>query len=217
MKKIISTFFVLIFTATSAFSAGMVGIKLGYGELEATKNAITNTPAALTEAAETKDIDNEFGSIFAEINIGDSPVSLGLEYIPITGTLSVANGNDTDASLELSDHTTLYALVAKELSNGASVYGKIGYSMADIGNVKQSNGTTTINSHDDNLKGPMAGIGVQSAEFSNLALVARLEATYTEYDDVSVRTTDATDDLEETKTAKDINLTTFTISLGKKF
>ena len=216
MKKIISILFVSIFSATSAFSAGMVGIKLGYGQLEATKNAITNTPAALTEAAETKDIDHEYGAIFAEVNLGDSPVSLGLEYIPITGTLSVANGNDTDASLELSDHTTLYALAAKELSNGASVYGKIGYSMADIGSVKQSNGTTTINSFDSNLDGPMVGVGVQSAEFSNLALVARLEATYTEYDDVSVNTTDA-DGLAETKKASDINLTTFTVSLGKKF
>ena len=138
MKKIISILFVSIFTATSAFSAGMVGIKLGYGQLEATKNAITNTPAALTEAAETKDIDHEYGAIFAEVNLGDTPLSLGLEYIPITGTLSVVNGNDTDASLELSDHTTLYALASKDLSNGASVYGKIGYSMADIGNVKQS-------------------------------------------------------------------------------
>ena len=216
MKKIISILFVSIFTATSAFSAGMVGIKLGYGELEATKDAITNTPAALTEAAETKDIDHEYGAIFAEVNLGDSPVSLGLEYIPISGTLSVSNKDHTDASLEISDHTTLYALAAKEMSNGAAVYGKIGYSMADIGNVKQSNGTTTINSFDSNLDGPMVGVGVQSAEFSNLALVARLEATYTEYDDVSVKTTD-TDGLVETKTASDINLTTFTVSLGKKF
>ena len=216
MKKIISILFVSIFTATSAFSAGMVGIKLGYGELEATKNAITNTPAALTEAAQTKDIDHEYGAIFAEVNLGDSPVSLGLEYIPISGTLSVSNKDHTDASLEISDHTTLYALAAKEMSSGAAVYGKIGYSMADIGNVKQSNGTTTINSFDSNLDGPMVGVGVQSAEFSNLALVARLEATYTEYDDVSVKTTD-TDGLVETKTASDINLTTFTVSLGKKF
>ena len=216
MKKIISILFVSIFTTTSAFSAGMVGIKLGYGELEATKDAITNTPAALTEAAETKDIDHEYGAIFAEINLGDTPLSLGLEYIPITGTLSVANGDDTDASLELSDHTTLYALAAKKLSNGSSVYGKIGYSIADIGSVKQSNGTTTINSHSGELEGVMAGIGVQSAEFSNLGLIARAEATYTEYDDVTANTTDA-DGLVETKKASDINLTTFTISIAKAF
>jgi len=216
MKRILSIFFMSIFTATSAFSAGMVGIKLGYGQLEATKDAITNTPAALTEAADTADISHEYGAIFAEVNVGDAPISVGLEYIPITGTLSVSNRDHTDASLELSDHTTLYALAAKELSNGASVYGKIGYSMADIGNVKQSNGTTTIGSFDDQLDGPMVGVGVQSSEFSNLGLVARLEATYTEYDDVSVKTTD-TDGLVETKTASDINLTTLTVSIGKKF
>lgn len=216
MKKIISILFVSTFIATSAFSAGIVGIKLGYGELEATKNAITNTPAALTEAAETKDIDHEYGAIFAEVNLGQTPLALGLEFIPLNGTLSVSNKDHTDASLELSDHTTLYALASKELPNGASVYGKVGYSMADIGKVKQSNGTTTITSHDSDLEGTMYGIGIQSAEFSNIGLVARLEATYTEYDNVSVKTTD-TDGLIETKTASDINLTTFTISLGKTF
>ena len=215
MKKIVTLLFVSFFAATSAFSAGMVGIKLGYGQLEATKDAITNTPAALTEAAQTKDVDHEYGAVFAELNLGDSPVSVGLEFIPITGTLSVATDN-TDASLEISDHTTLYALAAKELSNGSSVYGKIGYSMADIGNVKQSNGTTTINSHSDELEGVMAGIGIQSAEFSNLGLIARAEATYTEYDDVTANTTDA-DGLAETKKASDINLTTFTISVAKTF
>jgi hypothetical protein len=193
----------------------MVGIKLGYGQLEATQNAITNTPAALTEAAQTKDVDHEYGAVFAELNLGNSPVSIGLEFIPITGTISVATDN-TDASLEISDHTTLYALAAKELSNGLSVYGKIGYSMADIGNVKQSNGTTTINSHSSELEGVMAGIGLQSAEFSNLGLIARAEATYTEYDDVTANTTD-TDGLVETKKASDINLTTFTISVAKTF
>jgi len=215
MKKLITLLFLTLFTSTSAFSAGMVGIKLGYGQLEATQDAITNTPAALTEAAQTKDIDHEYGAVFAELNLGDTPISLGLEFIPITGTLSVSTDN-TDASLEISDHTTLYALAAKELSNGASVYAKIGYSMADIGNVKQSNGTTTINSHSNELEGVMAGIGLQSAEFSNLGLIARAEATYTEYDDVKARTTD-TDGLAETKTASDINLTTFTISLAKTF
>ena len=216
MKKIIISIFVFLFATTSAFSAGMVGIKYGTGTLEATKDAITNTPAALTEAAETKDIDHEFGAIFAEINLGESPVSVGLEYIPIDGTLSVSNKDHTDASLVLSDHTTLYALASYPLPNGASVYGKIGYSMADISNVKQSNGTTTVNSHSGDLEGYMGGIGIQSAEFSNIGLVARLEATYTEYDNVSANTTDA-DGLVETKTASDINLTTFTISLAKTF
>ena len=216
MKKIIISIFVFLFATTSAFSAGMVGIKYGTGTLEATKDAITNTPAALTEAAETKDIDHEFGAIFAEINLGESPVSVGLEYIPIDGTLSVSNKDHTDASLVLSDHTTLYALASYPLPNGASVYGKIGYSMADISNVKQSNGTTTVNSHSNDLEGFMGGVGIQSAEFSNIGLVARLEATYTEYDNVSAKTTDA-DGLVETKTASDINLTTFTISLAKTF
>ena len=216
MKKIITIMLLFLAGTTYSYSAGMIGVKLGYGQLEATKNAITNTPAALTEAAETKDVDNEYGAIFAELGLGDTPLSLGLEFIPITGTLSAVAGDHTDASLELSDHTTIYALASKQLSGGSSIYGKIGYSVADIGNVKQNTSTTTINSHSGELEGVMAGVGIQSAEFSNFGVVARLEATYTEYDDVQVNTTDA-DGLVETKKASDINLTTLTISLGKQF
>lgn len=216
MKKIITSLFLFIFTTTAAFSAGMVGVKLGYGSFEATKNAVTNTPAALTEGAQTKDVSHEYGAIFAELNLGDTPLALGLEYIPLEGTLSASGRDHTDASVQISDHTTVYALASKGFNNGASVYAKIGYSMADIGAVKQNTSTTTINSHSKDLEGVMAGIGVESSEFSPMAVVARLEATYTEYDDVSVNTTDA-DGLVETKKASDLNLTTFTVSIGKKF
>ena len=42
----------------------MIGVKLGIGELEATKDAIVNAPVALNEAAETKSIDHAYGAIF---------------------------------------------------------------------------------------------------------------------------------------------------------
>ena len=40
----------------------MVGVKVGNGDLEATKQAIVNTPSALTEAAETDSIDHPFAA-----------------------------------------------------------------------------------------------------------------------------------------------------------
>tara|TARA_B100001564_G_scaffold124398_1_gene103848 strand:+ start:637 stop:1287 length:651 start_codon:yes stop_codon:yes gene_type:complete len=216
MKKIISLLVGSLFLTTSALAvSGMVGIKVGNGSLEATKKAITNTPAALTEAAETDSIDHMFGAIFAEMgNVADSPVSLGLEYTPLTGTVSISGKNHTDASVELSNLKTIYALASKDVANGGSVYAKVGYSHADIENAKQSNGTTTINSFSDTLEGPMVGVGFQAAETNGI--VFRAEATLAQFDDVQVVTTDA-DSTQETKKAGDIEFTTFTISLAKQF
>ena len=214
MKKIITILFATAIFTTSAYAGGLVGLKYGNGSLEATMSEIVNTPATLNEAAQTQDVDHEYGAIYAEVNLGDSPASFGLELVPITGTISVATDN-TDASVEVSDLTSAYLLAAKEVANGGSVYAKLGYSQADLGKAKQSNGTTTINSFSDSLEGPMVGVGFQSPEFG-FGLVFRAEATHTEFDDVSVNTTD-TDGLVETKTANDITFQTFTISLAKTF
>jgi len=212
MKKILISFFSLILLTSSAFAGGMIGIKAGVGELEGNKKSYT--AGSNTYTSQSASEDSEYAAIFAEVNLGESPVSVGLEYIPYTATVSV-DGSASDSHLELSDHTTLYLLASKELSNGASVYGKLGYSMADIGGVKANYATTTVNSHDDSLEGPMAGIGIQSTEFSQLGLIARLEATYTEYDEVKVNTTSNGSDAVDKKA--DANLTTFTISIAKPF
>ena len=214
MKKIVSTLFALIIFTTSAHAGGLIGLKVGNGELEATKLAITNTPAALTEAAETKSIDNTYAAIFAELNVNDGPMSLGFELVPLSGTISVSNGNDTDASIEVSDLKTVYAMASRELGGG-SVYAKVGLSHADLDNAKQSNGTTTINSFSSELEGTMIGIGFQTAETGN-GLVFRAEATHSDFDDVQVNTTD-TDGTVETKKANDVTFQTITISVAKSF
>lgn len=207
MKKLVTSTFLLLFATTSAFSAGLVGIKYGTGSLESTAVVSNDTNT-------TKDADSEYGAIFAEFGIGSSPISVGVEYIPLTATVGV-DGSKTDSHLELSDHTTLYLLGSKELGNGASIYGKLGYAMADIANVTANYTDTTASSPADKLEGPMFGLGFQTAEFSNLGMIARFEATYTEYDDVSVTTTE--NSITETKKASDTNLTTFSISIAKQF
>ena len=207
MKKILVTLFLTFFSITSAFSAGMVGIKVGTGSLESTAVVSNDTNT-------TKDADSEYGAVFAEFGLGSTPLSAGIEYIPYTATVGV-DGSKTDSHLELSDHTTLYLLASKELSNGASLYGKLGYSMADISAVKANYDATTASSPDDKLEGPMVGLGVQSSEFSQFGMIARLEATYTEYDDVKVTTTE--NGITETKKATDTNLTTLSISIAKQF
>ena len=211
MKKVISILFASLLFGASAHAGGMIGVKYGNGDLEGTQNAYT--AGSNTYSAQTQSEDHEFAAIFAEVSIGDSPISVGLEYIPFTATVTV-DGNSSDSHLELSEHTTVYALLSRGLGEG-SVYLKAGYAMADIGNVTANYATTTVNSADDSLEGPMLGIGVQSGLLGDAGIVARAELTVTDYDDVSVTTT-SNGSSSVTKTAE-AELTTITVSLAKTF
>jgi len=211
MKKLtILTFSILFTVSTSAFAGGMIGVKYGNGDLEG--NAQSYTAGSTTYAAESGSKDNEFGAIFAEVNIKESPISVGLEYVPFDADISL-NGDASGVSANVSDYTTLYALAMHEL-NEVSVYAKLGYSMADIGTVKPNDGQTTINSSSDSLEGMMYGVGVQSKELP-FGLVARAEYTFTEFDDISVTTT--SNGSASVKKTADGDLTTLTISLAKSF
>ena len=211
MKKLtILTFSILFTISTSAFAGGMIGVKYGNGDLEG--KAQSYTAGSTTYAAESGSKDNEFGAIFAEINIKESPISVGLEYVPFDADISL-NGDASGVSANVSDYTTLYALAMHEL-NEVSVYAKLGYSMADIGTVKPNDGQTTINSSSDSLEGMMYGVGVQSKELP-FGLVARAEYTFTEFDDISVTTT--SNGSAAVKKTADGDLTTLTISLAKSF
>ena len=211
MKKLtILTFSILFTVSTSAFAGGMIGVKYGNGDLEG--NAQSYTAGSTTYAAESGSKDNEFGAIFAEINIKESPISVGLEYVPFDADISL-NGDASGVSANVSDYTTLYALAMHEL-NQVSVYAKLGYSMADIGTVKPNDGATTINSNSDSLEGMMYGAGIQSKELP-FGLVARAEYTFTEFDDISVTTT--SNGSAAVKKTADGDLTTLTISLAKSF
>lgn len=212
MKKLTIILASSIFTlTTSAFAGGMVGVKYGIGDLEG--NAASYVAGSTTYAAESGSKDNEFGAIFAEINVKESPISVGIEYVPFDADVSL-NGKSAEASANVSDYTTVYALAMQELTN-FSVYAKLGYSMADIGTIKNNDATTTaITAASDSLEGIMYGVGVQSKELP-FGLIARAEYTMTDFDDISVTTT-SNGSAAVKKTASG-ELTTLTISLAKSF
>jgi len=211
VKKITIIFVATLFTlTTSAFAGGMIGIKLGQGELEGNKKAYTAGTNTYAAGSGTKD--SEFGAIFAEINIKESPISIGVEYVPFDADISL-DGKNANVHANVRDLTTIYALAMHELTN-VSVYAKLGYSMADIGAVNVNDAATTLNGQSDSLDGVMVGFGVQSQELP-FGLVARGEFTYTEFDEVSVKTT-SNGTTSATKTA-DGELTTLTLSLAKSF
>ena len=213
MKKITILIITVLFTlTTSAFAGGMIGVKVGTGDLKG--NAKSYVAGTNTYAAESGSKDNEFAAIFAEVNIKESPISVGLEYVPFDADISLNGKNSSLTSANVSDYTTIYALAMRELTN-FSVYAKLGYSMADIGTIKNNDATTTaITAASDSLEGIMYGVGVQSKELP-FGLVARAEYTMTEFDDISVTTT--SNGSAAVKKTADGELTTLTISLAKSF
>ncbi len=211
MKKVISILFASLLFSVTAHAGGMIGIKYGTGELEGTKKAYT--AGSNSYSAQTKDVSNEYGAIFAEVDIADTALSLGVEYIPYTATISV-DGNSSDSLVELSEHTTVYAQFSHDIDNGGSLYAKVGYAMADIGNCTANYTTTTVNSCSSSMDGMMLGVGIQSAELA-FGMIARAETTWTDYDDVSVTTT--SNGSSSVKKTADAELTTFSISLAKTF
>ncbi len=218
MKKLIGIILgtALLFS-TSAHSDGMIGIKVGVGDLEATKAAYT--AGSNSYAAETRSKDHEYGAVFAELNIPTvDGLSLGFEIIPFTATIMLDNEKEAQTGAEISDYRTLYGQYMYSMANGG-IYVKAGYSMGDIGAVSQTGTSSTtsktvVNSQSDSLEGPMIGLGFQSSEFGD-GFVARAEATYTEFDDVSVTTTsNGSTSVKKTASAE---LTTFSVSLAKTF
>ena len=210
MKKLITLLFASLMIATSAQSAGMVGVKLGIGELDAENNSYT--AGDTTVASQSGDTKNEYGALFAEFEIpAVDGLSLGLEYIPFTASIRLDKG-ESGTGADVDDYRTLYALYMQETGDG-NVYFKAGYSQADIGTVTNANGTT-VNSQDDTLEGPMVGVGFQSNELIN-GLVARIEATYTDLEDVSITTTsNGSSSVKKTGSGE---ITTFSVSLAKSF
>ena len=86
MKKVISVLFgASLLFATSAQAAGMAGIKLGIGELDAQNDAYT--AGSTSVAAQSGSADNPYGALFAELEIPTvEGLSLGLEYVPTHAT-----------------------------------------------------------------------------------------------------------------------------------
>ena len=207
MKKILSVIFSSLFLVTSAYAGGMIGIKAGTGDLEGKRTSSHDASGGLTEASR----DSDYGAIFIEASINDGPVSFGLEVVPMEGIIDADPGTSTDVQATVSDLTTLYALVSKEVDIGA-VYAKLGYSRADV-TVKSNYIDTTITNAPDSLEGPVVGIGLQIDVPTPIIDIIRLEGTYTQFEDVEITSTSGT---THTRTGE-LDLTTYSISLARSF
>ena len=197
-----------------------VGLSGSYGSFEASGN---QTKDSVVKNAEG-DAVFPFASIFVEYNKTMSKewdVAFGLDYIPFSAEIDSRSDTQTNnmtsndvtgtrsATLDLKNHFTAYIQPSYNLGNGLAVFGKVGYSHADL-EIKTTNlsNSGTLNKKDD-LEGYLVGIGMQKN--IDKTLFVRLEANYTDYDSVSYTNSSGTviNANPELWTAK--------ISIGKSF
>ena len=211
MKKLMTILFSSLFFVSTAYAGGMIGIKGGFGDLSGTRTS-TGDSSGTTSGS----VDSEYGAVFAEItNVADSPISVGFEIVPMEGIIDTKSDTGTDTQVTVSDLMTLYILASKETEFG-TLYGKVGYSSADLSAV--SNYGHTLSDMSDAAEGPMVGVGAQfdvtNEYVSALINTVRLEATYTQFDDLKITSTDGSNSAKRTG---DAELTTVSLSLARSF
>jgi opacity protein-like surface antigen len=197
-----------------------IGLSGAYGNFEAsgsqTKDGIKKNQSG--------DAEFPFASIFVEYNKTMSKewdVAFGLDYIPFSTEIDDRSDSDTDialnqnvtgtrkATLDLKNHFTAYIQPSYNLGNGLALFGKVGYSHADL-EIKSTplSNQGTLNKKDD-LEGYLVGLGVQKN--IDKTMFVRFEANYTDYDTVTYTNSSGT------AFSADPELWTAKISIGKSF
>ena len=197
-----------------------IGLSGAYGSFEAsgseTKDSVIKNKSG--------DAEFPFASIFAEYNKTMSKewdVAFGLDYIPFSAEIDDRSQTNSDlsagttvtgtrkATLDLKNHITAYIQPSYNLGNGFAVFGKAGFSHADLKISSTGLSTDGTLGKDDKLQGYLAGIGIQKN--IDKTMFVRFEGNYTDYDAVSYTNS------EGTKFTADPELWTAKISIGKSF
>ena len=198
-----------------------IGLSGAYGSFEAsgsqTKDSVKKTKSG--------DAEFPFASIFAEYNKTMSKewdVAFGLDYIPFSAEIDDRSQTNSDltagtttvtgtrkATLDLKNHITAYIQPSYNLGNGLAVFGKAGFSHADLKISSTGLSSDGTLNKDDKLQGYLAGIGIQKN--IDKTMFVRFEGNYTDYDAVSYTNS------EGTIFTADPELWTAKISIGKSF
>ena len=221
IAKLSAVSFLLISVSIPALADNFnIGLSGAYGNFEASGSETKDSVAK----NKSGDAEFPFASIFAEYNKTMSKewdVAFGLDYIPFSAEIDDRSETNSDkilgstvtgarkATLDLKNHITAYIQPSYNLGNGLAVFGKAGFSHADLkisSTGLSSDGTLNT---DDKLQGYLAGIGIQKN--IDKTMFVRFEGNYTDYDTVSYTNS------EGTKFTADPELWTAKISIGKSF
>lgn len=218
MKKLLTGIFGFVLVCFSANADKKIGFTAAISAFDTsgTETLKSSSNKTSTDVSETVIVP----SIFFELS-NDNGVGIGIDYVPVDaeiGNKSKAKvDTDTDdasdtsgtnkASADVTGHTTVYLIVPVR-----AAFLKLGYVSADVDTTETlATGTTYGNASVD---GKMISVGVDR-DMPNGSFM-RLEASYTDYDDISLTGSADTDGVSNKVTA-DVDSMAFRISVGRAF
>ena len=220
MKKLVLSIAFLLGFVTASYAQVSVGVTVSMADVESTvKDDIDNNGSTDT----TKDISNDvtFGSIFFEKAINDN-MSVGIDFIPFEAEFesrsttqsslkAIADGAATSGTnkgtADVSKHLTFYLQPQKEIRDGLKVFGTLGLVKADVESLVQSV-SSTDKTVEQSLDGMKLGLGLKKE--TGIGFI-KLEYSQTDYDDVSVTTSNST------KVTADIDTNILALSVARSF
>ena len=219
MKKLVLSILFLLGFSTTAYATGSAGFTISLGDVKSgLSDDIDNNGTTDT----TKNISNDivFGSIFFEKAINDN-MSVGVDFIPFeaefesrsTSQSSIKEkGSSTTTgtnkgTADVSRHLTFYLQPQKEIRDGLKVFGTLGLVTADVESKVQSI-SSTDKTVEQSLDGMKLGLGLKKE--TGFGFI-KLEYSETDYDDVSVTTSNST------KVTADIDTEILALSVARSF
>ena len=200
MKKTLIIVGSFLFLTSSVFADSFnVGISVGQGTLAASGTETPNSAGSASGGTAINQAERDgsatLPSIFVERQF-DMPkdglsVSLGLDFIPVTGKIATLDGGTgTDAKVEAGKLLTVYVQPKFAFNDKISLYAKAGYSKGDLEISELTRQATTAGTastdaaaQSKNLKGTMIGVGAEIAMDNNFFI--RLDASRTDFDKIN--------------------------------
>ena len=218
MKKLVVSILFLLGLITNSYATGSVGFTISSADVNSSvkddidSNGTTDTTKSLSN-------DVAFASIFFEKAVNDN-LSVGLDFIPFeaefesrstTQTSRTDDTTDTSGTnkgnADVSRHLTFYVQPQKEIISGLKVFGTLGLVRADVESTVQSVSSTDKTVEQD-LEGIKLGLGLKKE--TGFGFI-KLEYSETDYDDVSVTTSN------NTKVTADIDTEILALSVARSF
>ena len=220
MKKLVLSILFLLSFVTASYAQVSVGLTVSMADVQSgLKDDIDNNGSTDT----TKNISNDvtFGSIFFEKAINDN-MSVGIDFIPFEAefdsrsttqsslkakTDGAATSGTNKGTADVSKHLTFYLQPQKEIRDGLKVFGTLGLVKADVESLVQSV-SSTDKTVEQSLDGMKLGLGLKKE--TGIGFI-KLEYSQTDYDDVSVTTSNST------KVTADIDTDILALSVARSF
>ena len=220
MKELVLSILFLLSFVTASYAQVSVGLTVSMADVQSgLKDDIDNNGSTDT----TKNISNDvtFGSIFFEKAINDN-MSVGIDFIPFEAefdsrsttqsslkakTDGAATSGTNKGTADVSKHLTFYLQPQKEIRDGLKVFGTLGLVKADVESLVQSV-SSTDKTVEQSLDGMKLGLGLKKE--TGIGFI-KLEYSQTDYDDVSVTTSNST------KVTADIDTDILALSVARSF